>query len=287
MENLNELLELALDAYRNGDEEKAIGLYKAILSKKEDWAIIHYNLGLIYKYRKDWNNSFAHNLRAIELAPDDEAAQWNLGIAATMTQDWKTARQCWNFFGLGYEINAEDPAGNVGVAPIRINADANAEVVWATRIDPARAVLNNIPFPESAHRFGDVVLNDGAPNGYRTWNGQEYAVFDELEHLSKSDLRTFSIRCDLGKGGDLGWLETKCEGAGIKVENWTKSVRMLCKQCSEGRPHELHDRDLEPTKDKAGQLIAFAADSEEKLLRTLREWSSETGIAFQEFRSFE
>jgi len=55
-----------------------------------------YNIGLIYKYRKQWSESFRYNKRAMELAPDDEAINWNLAIAATALRDWQTARGVWN-----------------------------------------------------------------------------------------------------------------------------------------------------------------------------------------------
>jgi hypothetical protein len=133
---------------------------------------------------------------------------------------------------MDYEIVDEDTAGNVGPSPIRINPNTEGEIVWATRICPARAVINNIPYPESGHRYRDIVLNDGAPNGYRLWNGKEYAVFDELQHLVKSDYQTFSIKCKFQNQKLFEVLQTKCEEADIAIENWTTGVRLLCKQCT-------------------------------------------------------
>ena len=34
---------------------------------------------------------------------------------------------------------------------------------------------------------------------------------------------------------------------GVPAEDWSSSVRMLCKACSEGRPHDAHDHELPPT----------------------------------------
>lgn len=134
MESIESLLELAMEASDRGDEDKALGIYEQIFLQKEDWSTPHYNVGLIYKYRCDWEKSFYHNTRVVALDPENEGAQWNLGIAATMLKCWKVARTCWNVFGTNYEIIDEDTAGYVGKAPIRINPHGDAETVWATHI---------------------------------------------------------------------------------------------------------------------------------------------------------
>jgi len=94
-----------------------------------------------------------------------------LGIASTALEDWKTARQAWNHFGLELDINGIEPDLCMGRAPIRLNPDGNGEVVWGRRIDPARTIIENVPLPESNHRYNDWVLNDGAPIGQRISNG--------------------------------------------------------------------------------------------------------------------
>ncbi len=182
---------------------------------------------MIYKYRRAWEKSYYHNTRVLELNASDEASQWNLGIAATMLRQWRVARQCWNNFGMNYEINDEDTAGKIGIAPIRINPDDSAEIVWATRICPARAEIYSIPFPSSGHWFGDVVLHDGAPNGYRVSQGRKYSVFDEIQYLKRSDYQTFSIKCKRLSVVDWEDLKKRCTAADIAVEDWS-NVQVIC-----------------------------------------------------------
>jgi tetratricopeptide (TPR) repeat protein len=280
MQNLESLLDQAIEASDNGDKDEAIRIYEKILSEKEDWATVHYNLGLIYKYRNEWDKSYHHNKRAVELNPEMEAAQWNLGIAATMLKDWKLARQCWNIFGMKYEIIDEDTAGNIGDVSIRISPNENPETVWATRICPARAIIKNIPFPESERQFKDIVLNDGAPNGYRTSEGKEYPVLDEIQHLSKSDYLTYSINCKPISEEHFKDLQQRCWKSDIAIENWTTGVQMLCKQCSEGKPHESHDRDLKSANEE--YKIALASTSQETLVSVLKAWSQATGVDYYE-----
>lgn len=275
MQDLEDLLDKAVAAYDSGDNNKAIQIYNHILSIKEDWSKPHYNLGLIYKYNSDWDKSYFYNKRAVELNAEDEAAQWNLGIAATMLQDWKLARKCWNFFKISYDIKDEDTQDYLGTAPVRIKySDEEGEVVWCSRICPARAIVNNIPYPQSGHRYKDIVLNDGAPNGYRVSEGKEYAVFDELQHLAVSDYRTYSIKCTPHSDEHFKELQVLCGESDIAVENWTTSVRTLCKQCSEGTPHDSHDNEL---KYEGEYLIAFASISQEMLQQVLDAWSNKTG----------
>lgn len=277
MESVEILLDLAMEASDQGNDDKAITIYEQILLQEEAWSTPHYNLGLIYKYRCDWEKSFHHNARAVELDPENQGAQWNLGIAATMLKRWKVARMCWNVFGTTYEIIDEDTAGYVGEASIRINPDGDAETVWATRICPARAEINNIPFPESGHGFMDVVLNDGAPKGHRVMNGEKYSVYNEIQHLKRSAYQTFSINCKADRDPDFKNLRARCGKAHIAVEDWT-AVEWLCQQCSEGTPHEKHDEKIKHVPEE--HLIAFAALSLEDLEAVLNSWADETGIEY-------
>jgi hypothetical protein len=167
-----------------------------------------------------------------------EACKWNLGIAATMLKDWRLARQCWNSFGMNYEIIDEDTAGNIGETSIRISPNACAETVWAIRICPARALIKNIPLPDSEHRFKDVVLNDGAPNGYRMSEGKEYPVLDEIQHLSSSDYQTYSIKCKLMTDASL----KICNRDAGKLTSLLKIGQQVCRCSANNAVKENHTR---------------------------------------------
>src|SRR5262249_27274744 len=152
-----------------------------------------------------------------------------------------------------------------GLAPVRLNADGEAEVVWARRIDPVRARLDNIPFPDSGFRYADLVLHDGAPVGYRTHAGREYPVFNVLELIAASDYGTYEPDVVARSPDDLNALDTLCGQAGVVMEDWSTSTRMLCKACSEGRPHEHHDVPPTDADWKAERRIALTARSAERV----------------------
>lgn len=220
-----------------GDPAGAIRLFEKAIREAPQWSVPWYNLGLTHKYAGNWPESYRCNAEAARLSPADEAAIWNMGIAATALGDWPEARRAWGLYGI------EIPRGDgpielkLGVVPIRINPDTDAEVVWARRIDPARAVLTSIPLPESKHRHGDLVLHDGAPVGYRKRNNQDVPVFNELALLSHSLDGTFEVTITATTIDDLVAFEKACQDLGCATEDWS-TMRILCRACSEGTPHE-------------------------------------------------
>ena len=131
---------------------------------------------------------------------------------------------------------------NLGSVPIRIG-DADQEVVWATRIDPARAVLISVPLPKSGYHWRDVLLHDGAPNGYRTLNGRQVPVFDALERITASPYSTFVAELEAPRQSDVAAIEDAADELGGAAEDWSTTTHILCKQCSEGSPHFSHDTD--------------------------------------------
>jgi hypothetical protein len=74
-----------------------------------------------------------------------------------------------------------------------------------------------------------LILNDGAPNGTRVNNKKEYSVFDEIEILEKSNFKTYSLGVKVNDYFDIEKLFDLCEEKELGFENWTKSVRILCK----------------------------------------------------------
>jgi tetratricopeptide (TPR) repeat protein len=263
-----------------GDSDGALRKYFAALELEMGRSNTHYNIGLIYKYRGAWHESFRFNKRAHELAPDDEAAAWNLAIAATAMRDWVTARAVWSSLGMPIERGTEPIDQNFGLTPIRLNPESDGEVVWARRIDPVRARLRNIPCSASGFRYSDVVLHDGAAVGYRKNGDRECPVFNMLELFEASDFSTFEADIVAPSDADLGELESVCNRAGLAFEDWSQSVEVLCKACSEGRPHEHSAADEVATPWATERRVAIAARSAAAVETAIREWSNaDRGVA--------
>lgn len=273
-ERAEELHQEAMALSDAGEDDLALKKYFETLELDFLRPTTHYNIGLIYKYRRQWPESFRYNKRATELDPTDEASNWNLAIAATALRDWKTARHIWHGLGMPIEEGENLIEANFGVTPVRLNPDEDGEVVWSRRIDPVRARLTSIPFPGSGFCYGDIVLHDGAPVGYREYEGREYAVFNVLEVFEHSAYSTFEVELHGVTPEDIQSLQSICHELGVECEDWTTSVRNICRQCSEGRPHEHYDHDKqEEWKDR--HVAGLAAITEKVARDAIDRWQND------------
>jgi hypothetical protein len=223
-----------------GDVAGAERAYRGAIVASPAWSVPYYDLGLLCKYAGRWQESLTFNAQAAERDPDDEAAWWNLGIAATAVPNWPEARRAWTACGMTPPAGDGPPDFNFGLIPVRLDPDDRGEVVWAHRIDPARAAVRNVPLPVSAHNYGEVLLTDGAPDGYRTVKGKEYPVLNMLAVLERSPLRKYVIELATADSASIELLEDVAQSSGGAAENWATSTNILCAQCSRGTPHELH-----------------------------------------------
>lgn len=206
----------------------------------ESW----FNLALLHKFRHDWEQARTAGLRAVALLERQTGAPdwWNVGIAATALQDWPLARRAWQAYGLRVPGQSQaaavaEPAGmQLGSAAVRLSPEGEAEVVWGRRIDPARMEIQSIPLPSSGRRWGEVVLHDGVPHGERTTaGGLSYPVFDEIELWAPSPVPTWVVLLQAATEADRDALERLAADAGFAAEDWSSSVRLLCRTCSESR----------------------------------------------------
>jgi tetratricopeptide (TPR) repeat protein len=235
-DSLNSLGNDLLDEGRLPEAEAA---FMRAAEADPTWYAPWYNLGLLYKRQHRWRESVQASQRAVECNATTEA-WWNLGIAATAIENWQVARRAWR--GCGITIpDGDGPLDlNLGLVPIRLNPEKDAEVVWAHRIDPARAIIASVPLQASGYAEGDLVLHDGVPNGRRIVDGRSVPVFDVLERLTRSPRRSHEAWIDAASPGDVDILRSMAEALEMSIEDWTDSLEIICKACSEGIPHERH-----------------------------------------------
>lgn len=223
-----------------GDVAGAEKAYHAAVEAAPEWSAPAYNLGLLYKYERRWQESLEWNQLATALAPDSKAAWWNLGIAATALGEWSETRRAWRACGIDMPLGDGPPQCDFGHAPVRLEPQDAAELVWAERLDPARARISSIPLPTSRFHWGDVVLTDGAPMGKRIVAGHSYSVFDVLQLLVPAGFRTFVLELATTVPEALMAFEQCATDHGGAAEDWGTSTEILCAECSRGTPHE-HD----------------------------------------------
>lgn len=269
---LRALDEQAYAAMDRGDLAQASRDFAALLERRPDSPGYHYMRGLAHKYLLDWPVSLRHNLRAIELADGvDQAQHWNAAIAATALGEWTQARRLWTACGIRLPEGDGPIDDDYGVAVVRLNPWHAGETVFMRRIDPVRARLLNVPLPESGHRFGDIVLHDGARTGSRFDGEHEVPVFNELQRLVPSPFQTFVAFVGCERREDLqALLEATGPGIGYS-EDWTDGITYTCLRCSYGTAHR-HDRaqsdDWEPDRN-----LGIAAQGRRAVEKLLRDWA--------------
>jgi hypothetical protein len=267
---VNERGRVALSAGRLDEAERA---FRDALALDAENAPAWHNLAIACKWHRQWPAAREAAERALALRPDDVGSAWNLAIAATALGDWALARRGWRAAGVEHLPVGDGPIEmKLGATPIRVSVDDNPEVVWCRRIDPARAIIASVPMASSNRRFGDLLLHDGERVGTRMLGGIEVPVFNELEVLERSRFSTYSVDLEAPAQSDVDALERALEARGLAGEDWTRSVRFLCKDCSEGRPHD-HGARVDEGPWKTSRRVGVAAQDEAAARQVLEAWA--------------
>jgi tetratricopeptide (TPR) repeat protein len=264
--------EQAIKLQRRGLLAEAVEHYQKAIKLWPAWATPWRNLGQLRKEHRNWRESLRCNQKAVALDPSERDAWWNLGIAATALADWNEARRAWKGFGIEIPEGEGPIEMEIGLTPIRINPYEEAEVVWCRRIDPARAIINCVPLPQSGRRFGDLLLHDGAPNGFRKSDGKEVPVFDELQLLTASEYGTFEVIVSGASPEDVESLSELAAERGLAAEDWSSSLRVIGMACSGGGIAGKRALDIDQSDYRR---IGFAALSEIQTREILRRWLAE------------
>ena len=264
------LFRSAWDAYDAGDHERGISLLTEALAQapSSSW---WFDLGLMHKWRRDWSACLAANLEAARLDPTNTPACWNGGIAATALADWPTARRLWEAYGVPPLAGAGEPTEPFGSTPVRVGDDAQ-EVVWCSRLDPARARIENVPTPACDRRWGDVVLHDGVPNGERFDGTAWQPVFDEILLWRRTSVPRLALTLTAPGPAAVEQLVDLLRDEHGAAEDWTGSVRHLCAACSEGRPESDHEHP--PMDDWSAERWVGLACAEDRAPQLLDRWAA-------------
>ena len=255
---------------QGGDKRRAEAAYKKAIQAAPFWSVPWYNLGLLYKHEHNWPESLRCNQKAAKLDPHDQPTWWNLGIAATALGDWAEARRAWRAYGIEVPDGEGEIRMQIGLTPMRINPKGTPEVVWCERIDPARALIRSVPLPQSDHRYGDILLNDGEPKGTREVHGKRIPVFEELQLLVPSDYSTFEVAVESETEETLKALFDLAEAQSLGIEDWG-NIRHVCQACSEGAPPEAHEH---PFISDEATTLGVAAETERQLQELLAAWTT-------------
>ena len=275
--NTTELKTAAHAAWEEHDEALAEQYFLAALAIDEQDAVTNYDLALLYKYQSRWAESLRYNRRAAELNPEDAAAWWNMGIAATAIADWATAAKAWAFFGITLPLDAVENAApdlKLGLIPVRITQGDQVEVLWANRLDSARAQIVSVPLPDCGVRYQDIVLIDGAPRGTRELNGKDVPVFDWLEFWQRANYSTYVIEANIFTELAVNTLDKLLADSQMALEDWSKLMPM---QHQAGGEETQHAQDAASEAKVAWQperQLGVAALNDQALADVLDAWQA-------------
>jgi tetratricopeptide (TPR) repeat protein len=272
-DEIRELQQRAGAAYESGRLREAAHLYARLVELRPGRDAYHYRLGLAHKYLRAWPQSLRCNLDALALHKQhDEGASWNAGIAATALGDWTQARRQWRNCGIDVGPGAGPIEENFGPIGLRLNPWSGSETVFARRIDPARARISNVPLPSSGHRYGDLVLHDGAQVGERRYFEHKVPVFNELQRLVPSAFATFTVFVTTESDDEVEVLQRlRAPGVGL-VEDWTPTLRQQCLRCSYDIAHKHHRHGAGDNAWNPDRSLGIAAHDKDTVRRLLEGW---------------
>ena len=267
---------LGLEHFNAGRHAETEAAWLAAAAADPDWDEPPFSLGVLYKWTRRWRDCLESSQRALALNPKSAGARWNSGIAATALRDWPAARAAWKAYGIKLPADKGEIRGRFGTTPVRLDPQGSGEVVWGKRIDPARIIIESVPLPESGRRYGEIVLHDGEPKGERMLGDEAVPVFDEIELWQASRYITFRCRVHARTMDDYDSLVRSLLKAGCMFEDMS-NVRMLCRQCSEGLPHEHHDHELPDSGWDSHRRMLIAARSPLRVRQVAYHWARRSG----------
>jgi tetratricopeptide (TPR) repeat protein len=256
---------------RQGNYYVAIKLYKKLIRLAPDWWLPYAQLGKIYKQLNDWKPAFHYNFCTVERNPSHKTSWENLGIAATALRKWRMARTAWN--QIGFECRESDQALNLnlGAIAVCINPNQKPEIVWARRLDPARAMIMSVPQPSSGHYFRDIILIDGNPKGSRVIKGRKVAVYHQLGLFKRSVYQTYLVGLHTEALEHVDTLAQLAVNEGVGFDNWSLGYRLKLNPGTKlHRRPEYHD----PVREEMPPhfMVALASKTPDPIHQVLETW---------------
>jgi len=275
---------LEAEAFRKkGDAYTAVKLFKKAIRLSPSWSLPYAQLGSLYKDRTDWKTCLYYSNKALLFDEEEMQAWTNLGLAATALKKWKTARQAWNHLGYEFKETDQSPDFDLGTMALYLNPLTRPEVVWARRLDPARAVVISIPQPGSGHRYGDIALFDPSSEGTQVAGSQRWPAYRALQSLKSSPYKTFSVLLLEATPAQVDVLAQLCGQENLGFDNWSASTHLYLPPALRERP-EFHLHHLPRDKAPRNILVAMAAKSIRPLQRVLRNWEIITLCHYEELQ---
>lgn len=248
-----------------GDIYHAVKVYKKAGRTNPNWGRPFFRLSLIYKERKEWKPTFHYSKKAVECDEGNKEAWWNLSLAATVLQHWKTRQEAWT--KLGHTRQA------IKMLPIELTARNFREVVWARQIDLVRARIESIPHPFSGRRYGEVILHECKSAGNMVMGTKTIPIYKEVQRLERSFFDTYSVLLHTDKSSDIDLLDKLCLDADLGFDNWSNTNELhLNKQRSATPEYYMKNFFEGAAPEQNYHVIGIASKKDADVLEVMEAW---------------
>jgi hypothetical protein len=266
------------------DAEALMRMRRAVELKPEDGEL-WYKLGLLHKWRGRWREGVEANERALALGNDTDAVRWNLTICATGAGDGALALQMARSFGAKVQLGADGlPTGLFDPVQVRVStlgegggpqchvigADVNFENLWIDRKSLCHGVIMNATYNDLVVDYGDVVLFDGAPVGYRNSGERRVPRFPLLQRLREGDYHRFWFIAQQPASEAVQQLSDPDEAWTFYVHS--EQVHWICRRCATNEPdvpHEHSESEQSSQRVVTGKLVVRRSERLERVAAVL------------------
>jgi hypothetical protein len=247
-------LAMAMRMTGSQDDQAALDAMNRAIDLDPRSAELCYKIGLLHKWRGRWAEGVEANRRALTLGSDTEAVRWNLAICATGLGDLDTVMDMSKHLGLSVSRGDDGlPFGRFAPVQVRISSlgqgidpqahipgtHANFENVWIERRGICHGAIVSATYHDLCADYGDVVLFDGAPVGYRVDGQSRVPRFPLLQKIRDGAYRRYRFAAVQTKGGAVKALEPRFpHGTDVYVHD--EQVRWTCEDCARGEEHIDH-----------------------------------------------
>jgi hypothetical protein len=240
-------LAMALRLTGSQDDEAALEAMSHALRLDPENGSSWFRLGLIHKWRGRWREGVDANRRAHELG-ETEGVLWNLAICAMGAGDHALAASVMKELGMKGTIGDDGIlTGSFDGAQVRVSTlgegiDPAAHVpgrepvfenLWIDRLSYVHGKIANASIHDLPVDYGDIVLFDGAPVGWRDDGTTRTPRFPLLQKLRSGAYRRYWFLAKQPRGGFFDDLaEFLPEETFFYVHD--EQVNMLCDDCARG-----------------------------------------------------
>jgi hypothetical protein len=284
--------ELAMAQRLNGsqDDQAALEAMQHALRLDPEKGSSWFRLGLIHKWRGRWREGIDANRRAHELG-ETEGVLWNLAICAMGAGDHALAAGVMKELGMKGETGEDGIfTGSFDGVQVRVStlgegidpaahvegSEPSFENLWIQRLSYVHGRIANASIYDLPVDYGDIVLFDGAPVGWRDDGKTRTPRFPLLQKLRSGPFRRYRF---LAKQPRRGFFQEI--GDRLPEESFfyvhDEQVNMLCRECARGGKI-VHDHSEPEALLVSGKFVVPEGALDSTLVETLEELTGDAGL---------